>query len=178
MDDKIDRLIDGILDAEGWPKFTNDPNDRGGPTKGGITQQTLSAWRGKPVSAADVGALTGPEVRAIYREEFVVGPGFDKIDDPDLRFYVVDAAVLHGQAWAARRLQEVAGVAADGAVGPVTLAAVNADDSGAKLNLLFAARRVRKVVDIAVKDPPQVKWLRGWINRSLKAVEHEAEFMF
>lgn len=178
MDDKIDRLIDGILDAEGWPKFTNDPNDRGGPTKGGITLETLGAWRGKPVTAADVEALTGPEVRAIYRQEFVVGPGFDKIGDADVRFYVVDAGVLHGPGWAARRLQEVAGVAPDGVVGPVTLAAVNADDLGAKLNLLFAARRVRKVVDIAVRDPSQLKWLRGWINRSLKAVEHEAEYMF
>lgn len=178
MDDKIDRLIDGILDAEGWPKFINDPNDRGGPTKGGITLKTLGAWRGKPVSAADVEALTGPEVRAIYRQEYVVGPGLDGIVDAALRFFVVDAAVLHGQGWAARRLQEVAGVAADGVVGPVTLAAVNAEDIGAKLNLLFAARRVRKVADIAVKDPSQLKWLRGWINRSLKAVEHEAEFMF
>jgi lysozyme family protein len=39
---------------------------------------------------------------------------------------VVDCAVLHGRGAAAHWLQEAAGVAADGKVGPATIAAVNA----------------------------------------------------
>lgn len=175
MGDKIDLIIDGILKAEGWPEFTDYSGDRGGPTKGGITAKTLSDWRGYTSSAASVATLEIDEVRAIYRQKYVVEPGFDGIEDPDLRYFVVDAAVLHGPHQAAKWLQDIAGVPADGKVGPVTLKAVN-NAEGCALNLLFAARRVQKVVAIAVNDRSQVKWLRGRVNRSPKAVVHEAEY--
>lgn len=169
-------LIDEILIAEGWPKFTNRPNDRGGPTKGGITLATLRGWRGQPVTEADVQALSEPEVRRIYQDRYIDEPRFAEIDDSDLRCNVVDAGVLHGPGWAARRLQEIVGVAVDGAVGPVTLRAVNeADDTG--LNLKFSVRRVRKVVGIALHDRSQLENLNGWVSRALKHIEREANLM-
>lgn len=169
-------LIDEILVAEGWPKYTNRPTDRGGPTKGGITLKTLRAWRGQPVTAEDVQALNETEVRRIYEVRFVEEPRFAEIDDNDLRYNVVDAGVLHGPGFAARRLQEIVGVTVDGKVGPVTLRAVNeADDTG--LNLKFSVRRVRKVVGIALHDRSQLEYLRGWVGRALKHIEHEANLM-
>ena len=50
--------------------YTNDPNDPGGPTKFGITQQTLAIWRGDSVTAEDVQALTINEATAIYGTKY------------------------------------------------------------------------------------------------------------
>lgn len=181
MRDEIDTIIDGILEAEGWPVFTDDPLDKSGPTKGGITLDTLTAWRRRPTTAADVAALEEAEVRSIYREDYVTGPGFDRIEDEQLRFNVIDAGVLHGQAWAARRLQEVAGVTVDGIVGPLTLRAVNAA-SARRLNLLFTARRALKIARI-VRTDARVRnsncyataFLVGWMVRTLHHLEAEAD---
>jgi len=39
-------VIYDLIEREGG--FSNHPADKGGPTKYGITQQTLSEWRGVP----------------------------------------------------------------------------------------------------------------------------------
>ena len=36
-----EQVITDILRREGWPKYTNRAADKGGPTKGGITLETL-----------------------------------------------------------------------------------------------------------------------------------------
>lgn len=170
----VEGLIGAILVAEGWPKFTNDPADRGGPTKGGITLRTLAQHRGEDVTAADVEALEEPEVRAIYRFLYVGRPRFDEIHDELLQANVVDAGVLHGTGWAARRLQEVVGVKVDGIVGPVTLGKINDDRNPLGLDLLFTARRAQRVAKIVAADPSQIKYLEGWINRTVKFLRGEA----
>lgn len=181
MRDEIDTIIDGILENEGWPRYTNNPLDKGGPTKGGITLDTLERWRKRSTSADDVAALEELEVRAIYRAEYVSGPGFDLIEDEQLRFNVIDAGVLHGQAWATRRLQEVAGVTVDGIAGPITLQAVNAA-SARRLNLLFTARRALKIARIVRSDARErnfncyaTEFLVGWMVRTVHHLEAEAD---
>ncbi len=47
--------------------FVNNPKDPGGATSLGVTQHTLSAWRRKPVSVADVKNLSLIEAGQIYR---------------------------------------------------------------------------------------------------------------
>lgn len=171
-DPEIEGLIDGIIEREGR-EYTNRPADKGGPTKFGITLETLSEFRGYPVSPQEVRDLQEPEVRQIYRQLYVFGPGFDRIADRILRVAVIDAGVNHGQGWAARRLQEAAGVKADGAIGPVTLAAVNVAEPQ-DIALRFAARRYQKYANIVVADlkergrldGTQAENLRGWINRA------------
>ena len=74
--DPTEAIIDTILRREGWPRYTNRPSDRGGPTKGGITLATLASWRKRPVTATDVAALDEAEVRAIYRARYIEEPGF------------------------------------------------------------------------------------------------------
>ena len=130
-----------------WPRYTNRPSDRGGPTKGGITLDTLSAWRKRPVTAADVEALDEAEVRAIYRSRYIDGPGFSSITDADLRALVIDSGVNHGtgraSTWLQDAVNDVAGrplLKVDGAVGPKTLAAVNGADAGGLWRSVFAAR--------------------------------------
>lgn len=145
--DQTGAIIDAILKREGWPRYTNRPSDRGGPTKGGITLDTLTAWRKRPVTAADVEALDEAEVRAIYQSRYIDGPGFAGITDADLRALVIDSGVNHGpgraSTWLQDAVNDVAGrplLKADGAVGPKTLSAVNSADAGGLWRSVFAAR--------------------------------------
>jgi len=177
-------LITEVMRREGWPKYTNHPADKGGPTKGGITLATLSAWRKRPVTAADVEALTEAEVRGIYAQQYVRGPKFDQIADPALRHAVIDAGVLSGQPTAARWLQQAIGVTVDGIIGPRTLAAVNAASANV-IRLRFTAARVRahgavvqananaRASGEKVKD--QALFIGGWLDRAMKDIDDLAD---
>ena len=134
-------ILDALLAREG-SEYTDRPNDRGGPTKYGITLATLSAWRGHPVTPEDVRDLTEGEARAIYRERYIDGPRFREIRDPLLREWVIDMGVNHGTTRASEWLQEaIGGVTVDGRVGAFTLGALAQRDPVAVL-LRMVARRV------------------------------------
>lgn len=96
----IDSIIAGVIARES-EKYTNDPNDAGGPTKFGITQRTLSDFRHYPMTAADVQALTKSEALTIYRWLYVEKPGFDRLLSavtlsPAIAEKCIDAGVLCG----------------------------------------------------------------------------------
>ena len=101
----IDSILDDILRREGG--YVNHPADRGGATNFGITAQTLGAWRklGRAATAAEVQALTETEARAIYRQQYITGPGFETIAHPALLHLLVDAGVHSGPKRAVQWLQ-------------------------------------------------------------------------
>jgi len=114
-----------VLKHEGG--WSDHPKDPGGATNRGITLATLSTWRGRKVTKAEVKALTVEEAGAIYRANYWnVVKGDDLPAGVD--FAVFDFAVNSGPARAARHLQALVGTAADGVIGPKTLAAVKAKD--------------------------------------------------
>jgi len=124
----IDTILDEIIRREGG--YVNHPSDRGGPTNFGITAQTLGAWRklGRPATAAEVQALTETEARAIYRHQYITGPGFEVITHPALLHLLIDAGVHSGPKRAVQWLQAALGVTADGIIGPKTRAALAVAD--------------------------------------------------
>ena len=71
-----DEIIDSIEVSEGWPKYTDHPDDKGGPTKGGITLATLEHWRQRPCDKEDLKQLDRHEARQIYQKMFIDDPGF------------------------------------------------------------------------------------------------------
>jgi len=157
-------IIDGIIEREGG--FVHHLADRGGPTNMGITLGTLSSYRGHPVTAADVAALTEVEARAVYRRRYINEPGFLQIGDDALRAVLVDDAVLSGPATAITTLQKALLVPADGKLGPVTLAAVNAAGPEALIVSLSKARCLR-FARLVQHDPSQLPFLAGWLTRAL-----------
>lgn len=167
-----DSVLDHVFTVEGWPKFTNDPADRGGPTKGGITLATLRSWRGKPVTVDDLRNLGKPEAGDIYQSMFI--GGFAGINDDLLRLQVVDSGILHGPARATAWLQEAVGVKADGKIGPVTLRSVNSL-SPHVIGIRFAARRIRFIGALIEAKRDQAKWAGGWSNRATSFLDKEAD---
>ena len=164
---QTDRIIDRIIAREGG--FVDHPADHGGPTKFGITQRTLGEDLRRAATWVDVHALTKDEARRILRRMYVMKPGFEKIADAALRAQVIDAGVLHGTGWAARRLQEIVDVRADGIIGPVTLKAIDFDGKLDGLGGRFLARRLHKIARIVAHDPAQLVFLVGWTDRAMGA---------
>lgn len=104
--------------------YSNRASDAGGPTKYGITHKTLAAHRGvKSVTAAQVKAMTLDEAEAIYCKSYWTQSGGDVLP-VGLDYAAFDFGVNSGPSRAVKVLQGVVGVAADGKIGPATLAAV------------------------------------------------------
>ena len=162
--------IDELIEREG--SFSNDPADHGGPTKFGITLGTLSRWRKHQVTAADIEALTKEEARAIYEAEFLRGPRIDLIPHQHLQDLVLDIAVMSSPGRAITLLQECLhdehgqALLADGVIGPNTLRALWEHEPEILVTKLVR-RRVIQLTDLVQHDVTQLKWLEGWVTRTL-----------
>lgn len=157
-------IIDRIETNEGWPTYTNHPDDLGGPTKGGITLMTLRAWRNDAtLTIADLLALGRPEARAIYQFMFV--QPFALIPDEPLRAYLIDLGVLRGPRQAAIMLQEIVGAQpADGWIGPKTITTMKPFSRHA-LVMVIGARFIH--IEARVREnPSQATFRTGWRNRN------------
>lgn len=189
----IDRYLANLVDVVEGPKFTNDPNDRGGPTKYGVTQRTLADYRGHAVAAADVQTLGRDEALAIYRDDYVTRPGFDKvgaISEP-VAIECIDTAVNMGAQVATVLLQRCLNVMnergtrwpnlrVDGACGPGTCNALRAllRERGAEgqriLLLALNGEQTARYISIAEADPSQQDFVFGWLRQRVQLVPDAA----
>ena len=119
--------------------YSDHPLDPGGATNLGITQAVLQSYRGQPVSKDDVRALTKKEAAAIYRKNYWEPACCGSLPS-GVDFAVFDCAVNQGVGRAARFLQQAANVAADGKIGPATLAAASQTPAEALLTEFMARR--------------------------------------
>lgn len=164
-------LIAAVIQREGG--YTDDPMDRGGPTNMGITQATLSGWRGHPVTPDDVKALTSAEAAAIYYEQYIRKPGFDAVPDDQLRGELFDIAVNSGPTNAVKMLQRALSVNDDGVFGPATLASLGASGP-VRISLRLAAQRIRFLGNLIAHDPTQARFAGGWLSRAASFIEQVA----
>ena len=123
--------FEALLKHEGG--FVNHPRDPGGMTNLGVTRRVWEEWTSHPVNEADMRGLTPGMVEPLYRDRY-----WKKVRGDDLPagvdLAVFDYAVNSGPGRAAKTLQEVVGVAADGAIGPKTMAAIRAADAKATVD--------------------------------------------
>ncbi|MFH5924978.1 glycoside hydrolase family 108 protein [Roseomonas xinghualingensis] len=122
-EDRFDACLDIVLAAEGG--FVNHPADPGGATNMGITLRTLSEFREAEVTVEDVRGLTRAEAREIYRARYWTPMRCGDLP-AGIDLMVFDFGVNAGPGRSIRLLQRSVGVATDGSVGPITLAAVRA----------------------------------------------------
>lgn len=160
--------IEIVLKHEGL--FSDHPSDQGGPTKYGITLQTLSFYRKKPTSAKMVQDLTLTEALKIYEELFWKPLMLDQIKDQRLQTILLDQAINRGTVTAVRTIQRALGVKIDGLMGPHTLSAINSSKP-LKLGLKFIFAAQTSYLAIAQDNPQQMVFLPGWINRTHDLIE-------
>jgi len=163
MTDAVDAQISEILRREGG--YVDHADDRGGPTNYGITQATLAAWRRQPVTPWQVKTMTEAEAREIYRTNYIDKPGFDAIPDAGVKGFLIDYGVNSGPGTAAKALQTVLGVPADGAIGPQTHAAIAAVTNWPAVYNALIAQRSQFFLGIVGRDPSQAVFALGWRNR-------------
>ena len=131
--------IAALIAREGG--FTNHPDDSGGPTNYGITQATLQWWLKRPVTLADVQAITPELASEIYTTLYVKNPGFDQLEVPDyFKDHLIDFGVNSGPRLAVMKLQAILGVTVDGDIGPQTKEALATCDPRTTNNQLAIAR--------------------------------------
>ena len=123
MKENFDAALQAVLHHEGG--FVNHPRDPGGMTNLGCTKSVWEEWVMHPVTEADMRALTPADVAPLYKAKY-----WDRVKGDELPtgvdYAVFDAAINSGPGRAAKWLQEVVEVTADGAIGPATMKAVMA----------------------------------------------------
>lgn len=157
MKSSFDTALDHVLRHEGG--WSDHPLDPGGATHRGITRATLARVRGRPVSKAELMALTDAETAVIYRRLYWNAVAGDALP-AGVDLAVFDCAVNSGPRRAALLLQQALGVSADGIVGRATLAAAERVAPAALIRDLQARRLafLRRLPTFAVFG-------RGWSRR-------------
>lgn len=145
----FDTLIERVLGHEGG--YVNDPKDPGGETQWGISKRSYPTL--------DIRNLTRQQAVEIYRRDFWDRVQGDKLH-PAVAFQALDAAVNHGIGNAVRWLQRAVGVADDGVIGPMTLAALGRREPS-DVVLLFNAERIDFYTKLSTWD----HYGRGWARR-------------
>ena len=146
-----------VLHHEGG--FVNHPLDPGGITNLGCTKATWEKWCGRPVTEAEMRALSPADVSPLYKEKY-----WDKVKGDELPagvdYVVFDTAINSGPGRAAKLLQEAIGTTPDGAIGPLTLRAVAAMPAADVINT-FQDRRLAYLQTL----PTWSTFGRGWARR-------------
>lgn len=128
-----DEIFDAVLGKEGG--YVNHPNDKGGPTKWGITEKVARAHGYK----GDMRELSRQSARQILEADYWYGPRFDQVSDisPDIAAELCDTGVNMGPSVASKMLQRwlnafnkggklYPDLDADGRIGPRTINALRA----------------------------------------------------
>ena len=122
MDSNFARCLTLSRVSEGG--FANHPNDAGGPTMKGITLAVFRRHHPR-ASVEALKAITDTEVARIYKIDY-----WDKVRGDDLPagldYTLFDYALNSGPGRPAKAIQRLVGATIDGAIGPKTLAAIDA----------------------------------------------------
>ncbi|MBN1849983.1 MAG: N-acetylmuramidase [Deltaproteobacteria bacterium] len=152
---------------EGGFKLHEVKGDRGGMTYAGIARNYHHYWPGWQIIERDPNdpRLTGM-VRDFYKEHFWDRVKGDDIENQKIAQSLFDFSVNAGTGVAAKLAQMAVGAMPDGAIGPKTLEALNAENEEIFV-LKYALLKVARYAEICNEDRGQVKFLLGWINRTL-----------
>lgn len=166
----FDAVMSHVLNVEGR-NFTDHPNDAGGPTKFGITQATLAAYRGTKSTAEDVKNLQEDEAKRIYKVRYFDRMNLGFVEDHRKVLCLMDQGVNRGTGTAITMAQVMmnrqsgAKLAEDGVLGPKTRAAIDSLDAH-----FFCREYIQLAqhgyVDIVKRKESQLVFLTGWMNRT------------
>ena len=157
----FDKAFEYVIGNEGG--FSNDVNDRGGPTKYGITIQTLARYRNKITSITDVKNLTLDDAKKIYKEWYWNPNRLDEVTSGTIATCIFDVGVNMGVGTAAKFAQEIVNVEMDGKIGPISIKAINAYNELAFV-CCMRIEMLAKYRSIVQLDSSQSVFMNGWTN--------------
>jgi len=158
-----------VLKVEGG--FVNNLQDRGGPTKYGVTMKTLKSYQestgdSKEVTAAEVRMLSQEKAKIIYKKLYWDQLNLDSCADRVLAIILFDQAINRGCRSTLVNFQMVCGLVPDGTMGPRTeyeLSRENLDRKRALAVIKYAQLSYVRIVSVT---PSQIIFLAGWLNRT------------
>lgn len=164
-------IFERMLVDEGGYKLHTVVGDRGGMTYAGIAREKNPHWAGWVYLDRDE-IPPSTLVRDWYEEGYWIPIHGNELS-PGIAESIFNFAV-NSSAWKAPKVaiklaQLVVGVTPDGVIGPKTVLALNAYDTQA-FKMAYALAKITRYRDICMKDRSQVKFLLGWINRTLDRV--------
>jgi lysozyme family protein len=148
---------------EGYGKFTDRKDDRGGPTMSGVTLKTFRRFLGTGKTVNDLKSMSEAQWIYIMKSYFWDRVGADDMMNQSIATIIADWCVNSGTS-IIRKVQSIVGVAVDGVSGPITVRAINSSDQYLLWHKLYNAR-VDFYKRIVAADSSQEKNLKGWLNR-------------
>lgn len=142
--------------------FVNDPDDKGGATNCGVTLETFRQYYGRTKQVKDLKAMTKEQWSWIMKTGYWDKIKADQIKNQSLAELCADWLVNAGVG-KIKDIQKAIGVAADGIVGPRTLAALNTNPAVAFYKIHSA--RVAWYEALIRRNPVYEKYRKGWLNR-------------
>lgn len=161
----FEKAIPTILKWEGG--FVDHPADPGGATNRGIIFSLFKQYAKSLGLLPDITGLknlTEAQAKKIYKVHFWDRMSGDLIKSQNVATIIFDAFVNCGNN-GIKIAQREAGVEADGAFGPNTLAVINQ----ASPKVLYAGikdGRIKYYNDLAERKPQLKVFLKGWLNRA------------
>lgn len=174
----IEQFLNELIQREGG--YVNDPADRGGATKYGITEAVARA-NGFKGSMKDLPLDTAKD---IYKKQYWTSPRFDQVNTINSKVAeeLLDTGVNCGVAFAKPLLQRAlnllnnqgkegwSDLAVDGIYGPATLSALKTylakrGTSGETVLLrVLNIMQGNRYIEIAERNQSQEKYFFGWIS--------------
>ena len=142
--------------------YVNDPLDRGGETKYGITKRTYPTL--------DIAALTVNDAKRIYKQDWWDKYGLHIINSCEVAMKFFDTIINTGFRNGSVILQNALlacgeKVIVDGWAGTKTYAAVNRVNPEVLL-AAFRAEQANYYKRIVMRNPSQKRYIRGWLRRA------------
>jgi len=171
-----------ILNIEGG--YTNDPDDRGGETKYGITKKVFERYKKKyKLSYEDIKDLTIEDAIKIYERFYLNNYYLNLIVDKKILLLYIDMIINHGIRRATKILQksintlknkenifnDIPNLIVDGILGKKTVSLLNKITNYTCYNRLLyyiiVYERIQYYKKICQRFKSQRKFLIGWIYR-------------
>lgn len=147
--ENFDRVWQFVQKWEGGGKFTERPDDRGGPTKWGVS---LASY--PELGREGIAALTEEQAKEIFRRDYWDAVSGDTMPWP-VDLLMADTAWLLGMDDVCAYMQ-----------------AMKAQESRWTQTWHdFLLMRIRKHMAVARRNPSQAKFLAGWMNRCVDLYE-------
>ncbi len=169
------KSLELVLKHEGG--YVCDPSDPGGETYKGVARNMHSGWVGwqeidlakkEPGFPANLDRKTSltERIEDFYRVNFWSKIKGDDINNEVVAQAIFDFAVNAGTSTSASLAQKIAGVAADGVIGPASVTAINNVDPELFI-ASFTVLKIARYIAIVKKRPESKKYFYGWVCRAL-----------